>query len=78
MRLRVAFIRYGNDETLMPNVLVATDEYMEDAHGGLPPFWFSALDEASGDDEVRVCFVEVSDKDVTRLFDAPTIAGYVR
>ena len=75
MRLRIAFIHYGGEESLMPNALVVTDEYMEDEHGGLPPYWFDQMGEASGDDVVRECFIEVPDEQVLALFDVPTVAG---
>ena len=78
MRLRIAFIRYGNDQTLMPNVLVATDEYMEDAYGGVPAYFCDQLDEAEvGVDVVRECFVEVADDDVLALFEIPVVTAAV-
>lgn len=78
MRLRVAFIHYGQDPTIMPNVLVATDEYMEDEHGGLPPYWFDMMDEAGADDAVRDCFIEVPDSQILALFATPSVEGEVR
>lgn len=77
MRLRVAFIHYGQDPTIMPNVLVATDEYMEDAHGDVPPYYTDMLDERSSDDAVRECFIEVPDDQIVALFETPTVRGVV-
>ena len=77
MRLRVTFIHYGKDPTIMPNVLVATDEYMEDAHGSVPPYYTDMLDESSVDDGVRECFIEVPDSQILALFATPSIEGEV-
>lgn len=77
MRLRLLFVDYSEgDDSVMPNAMAVTDEYMEDAHGGPPDFW-SEERAKIGSWPMREVFVEIPDAWVEGLFTTPTIAGVV-
>lgn len=77
MRIRIAFVDYGNPGD-MPNVVAAIDEYLEDEHMGLPEFYETDIKTAkSGGFTVREMFVTIPDSAVLALFEPPTIEGTV-
>lgn len=74
MRLRVLFYDYDpNDGTVMPNAIAVTDEFMEDEHGGIPPYYDRDYAKSESDGEVREAFIDVPDSEVLALFATPTL-----
>lgn len=75
MRLRLLFVDYSDKhETLMPNAMAVCDEYLEDAHGGIPDFWREEQARI-GDYPTREAFIMIPDEWVEGLFEPPAIAG---
>lgn len=77
MKLRVAFIHYDDDPTIMPNAMVISDNYMEDAHNGTPKFYLDEVAKlrASSNGTVREAVIEIPDAAVEALFEVPRIGA---
>lgn len=77
MRLRIAFAKCEGEE--WPNVITATDSYMEEDQGGVPNWYRSTVDKFADDDdcEIQELFVDIPDEAVTALFPERVVQGEV-
>jgi hypothetical protein len=74
-RIRLAFSQDPDDPGSMPTVIVACDEYTEDAWQGIPEFFNDAIQDNGLD--VRTLIVAIPEAVVRELYETPVVDGIV-
>lgn len=77
MQIRLAFGALKED-TDMPRVIAATDEFTVDDWNSLPNFYVKEMDQHRDETgEVRELLIEIPDKTVLDLFAVPSVTATV-